>query len=75
MGHPPRNPTKPRDPDLAGAEIAIQRAALKVREKARRIGRGVIVWRDGEIVEDRGKISTNSPSPTYPQGKAPLSNS
>jgi len=60
------NQPKPRDPDLAGAEIAIQRAALKAREKARQVGRGVFIWKDGKIVEDRNEIPADTPSPTLP---------
>lgn len=42
-----------RDPDFVNAEIALRRAAKKAREKAKRIGRGVIVLKDGKIVEER----------------------
>ena len=49
---------KTRDPDLVKAEIAMQRAALKAREKARRTGAGVVVVKDGDIVEERPKTST-----------------
>ncbi|MFZ0612697.1 MAG: hypothetical protein WAM73_10695 [Desulfobacterales bacterium] len=45
--------SKKRDPDLVGAEIAIKRAARKAREKAMRAGAGVIVLKDGHIVEER----------------------
>ena len=48
---------KQRDPDLAAAEIAMKRAAAKARENARRIGSGIgsgiVVWKDGRIVEER----------------------
>ena len=44
---------KKRDPDLINAEIAMKRAAQKAREKAKRVGSGVIVIKDGEIVEER----------------------
>ena len=39
--------------DLAAAEIAMKRAALKARERARQVGSGVAVLRDGKIVEER----------------------
>lgn len=42
-----------RDPDLAAAELAMKRAARKAREKARQVGAGVVVWKDGHIVEER----------------------
>ncbi|MDA8084546.1 MAG: hypothetical protein M0024_12885 [Nitrospiraceae bacterium] len=44
---------KKRDPDFIKAEIAMQRAALKAREKAKRTGAGVVVVKDGGIVEER----------------------
>lgn len=37
---------KQRDPDLAAAEIAMKRAAQRARERAKRIGSGVIVLKD-----------------------------
>lgn len=57
MGKPTTEPSKEtnqRDPDFAAAEIALQRAARKARERAERVGTGVPVWKDGRIVEDRG---------------------
>lgn len=42
---------KKRDPDLAAAEIAMKRAAARARQKARQVGTGVVVWKDGRIVE------------------------
>jgi hypothetical protein len=50
---------KTRDPDLVKAEIAMQRAAKKAREKARRVGSGVVVEKKGKIVEDRSKASAD----------------
>ena len=44
---------KKRDPDFINAEIAMKRAAQKAREKAKKAGSGVIVIKDGEIVEER----------------------
>jgi hypothetical protein len=44
---------KKRDPDLAIAEVAMKRAAQKARERARQVGSGVAVLRDGKIVEER----------------------
>lgn len=44
---------KRRDPDLAAAEIAMKRAAEKARQRAREVGAGVVVWKDGRIVEER----------------------
>ena len=44
---------KTRDPDIVNAEIALKRAAKKARERAKRIGGGVIVLKDRKIVEER----------------------
>lgn len=41
------------------AEIAIQRAALWAREKARRLGLGVVVLKDGKIVEEKPSTTRN----------------
>lgn len=41
-----------RDPDLANAEIAMQRAARKAREIARKAGISVVYLKDGEIREE-----------------------
>lgn len=44
---------KTRDPDFVKAEVAMQRAAQKAREKAKLTGAGVVVLKDGGIMEDR----------------------
>ena len=44
---------KQRDPDLAGAEIAMQRAAAKARARARRTGFGMAIRKDGRVVQPR----------------------
>lgn len=41
-----------RDPDLVHAEIALQRAALRAREKARQTGTRVAYYEDGVIKVD-----------------------
>ncbi len=43
---------KGRDPDLVNAETALKRAAKRAREQAQKAGIGVIVLRNGRIVED-----------------------
>jgi hypothetical protein len=48
---------KKRDPDFVKAEIAMQRAAKKARERAKRIGAGVVVLEDDRIVEERPEAS------------------
>lgn len=49
---------KKRDPDLAAAEIAMKRAAVKARQKASQVGAGVMLWKDGQVVEERQNTST-----------------
>lgn len=49
---------KPRDPDLAAAEIAMQRAAAKARQRASQTGAGVMVWQDGRVVEEPQPAAT-----------------
>jgi|CXWL01.1.fsa_nt_gi LDH2 family malate/lactate/ureidoglycolate dehydrogenase len=43
---------KQRDPNLVAAEIAMKRAAQRARERAKRIGVGVMVLKNGRIVEE-----------------------
>ena len=63
---------KPRDPDLVGAEIALRRAAERVRRRAAETGSAVVVVRDGKVVwekvdgtfdqlEDRSQITDPCP--------------
>ena len=49
----PQKKLKKRDPDFITAEIAIKRASQKAREKARRVGSGVVVIKEGRIIEER----------------------
>ena len=44
---------KQRDPDLVGAEIALRRAAERVRQRAAEIGSTVVVVRDGKVVWEK----------------------
>ena len=48
---------KKRDPDLAAAEIAMQRAARKALDRAKQTGAGAVVWKDGQVVEERQNTS------------------
>ena len=41
-----------RDPDMIGAEQAMRRAADNARQQARQFGRGIMIWRDGKVVEE-----------------------
>jgi hypothetical protein len=41
-----------RDPDIANVEAALRRAALKARERARRAGLKIPVFRNGQVVEE-----------------------
>lgn len=47
------NKPKKRDPDMAAAEIAMKRAAQKAQQRAKQVGAGVVVWKDGHVVEER----------------------
>jgi hypothetical protein len=50
----PQSNSKPKkldDPDIRLAEIALRRAALKARERARRFGHGIIIYENGKMVE------------------------
>ena len=42
--------TRITDPDIRGAEPALQRAALAARRIARITGTPLIIWKDGKIV-------------------------
>ena len=44
---------KPRDPDLVGAEVALRRAAERVRRRAAETGSAVVVVRDGKVVWEK----------------------
>lgn len=44
---------KERDPDMINAETALKRAAQRARQRARQAGIGVVVMKDGKIVEER----------------------
>ncbi|MBU4262043.1 MAG: hypothetical protein KKC76_09250 [Proteobacteria bacterium] len=49
----PKQKARKRDPDFIKAEIAMQRAAQKAREKARLVGSGVAILKEGKIVEEQ----------------------
>lgn len=53
----PEKVQKERDPDLAAAEVAMKRAAKKAQLKASRLGTGVVVWKDGRVVEERKNVA------------------
>lgn len=44
---------KTRDPDLAGAEAAMQRAAVRARRRALETTGYVVVYKDGKIIEEK----------------------
>ena len=44
-------PKRLDDPDIRLAEVALRRAALKARERARRFGHGIIIYENGKMVE------------------------
>jgi len=43
---------KQRDPDFVKAEAVMKRASLKARERAMKFGIGVVVEKEGQIVEE-----------------------
>jgi hypothetical protein len=53
MSDPQSNskPEKLDDPDIRLAEKALRRAALRARERARRFGHGIIIYKNGKMVE------------------------
>jgi len=55
-----RKESKKRDPDMVSAEIAMKRAAAKARQKAYQVGAGVVVWKDGRVIEVR-RVAVNDP--------------
>lgn len=42
-----------RDPDLVNSEAALKRASRRARELAQRSVGYVVIYRDGNIIEDR----------------------
>jgi hypothetical protein len=44
-------PRRLDDPDMRGAEKALERAALKARERAKQFGHGIIIYENGRIIE------------------------
>jgi len=42
-----------RDPDFVKAEIAMKRAALKARKKARQTGSAVVILENGQLIEEQ----------------------
>ena len=48
-----KSPKKSRDPDLVGAEVALRRAAERVRRRAAETGSTVVVVRDGKVVWEK----------------------
>lgn len=60
-----RKGTQKRDPDMVGAEAAMKRAAAKARELARQIGEGVMIWKNGQVVELREAGVREDDTPPY----------
>jgi hypothetical protein len=46
-----QGPFRLSDPDFRNAELAIRRAAVRARERARRFGHGIVIYENGKIVE------------------------
>jgi hypothetical protein len=53
----PRTSERLRDPDLISAEIALNRAAVKARRRAKQAGLGVVIVKEGRIVEEQADNS------------------
>ncbi len=51
-----------RDPDFVKAEVAIKRASLKARERAGKLGLGVVIMKEGQIVEEYADEALQSAS-------------
>jgi LDH2 family malate/lactate/ureidoglycolate dehydrogenase len=49
----PNKDQKKRDPDFVNAETAMKRASQRARQKAQQAGIGVVVVKDGQIVEEK----------------------
>ena len=49
----PKKDKKERDADMVGAEKAMQRAAEVARRQAKSLGMGIVVWKDGRVVEEK----------------------
>ena len=47
-----RGKSRATDPDFAGTEDALRRAALRARETARSTGTPLVIWRDGKVVKE-----------------------
>ncbi len=57
-----RRESKATDPDFAGAEAALRRAARRAREIARSTGTPLVIWRDGRIVKEYvGSVAEEDP--------------
>jgi len=46
-----QSPFRLSDPDFRNAELAMRRAAVRARERARRFGHGIVIYENGKIVE------------------------
>ncbi len=47
-----RRKSRATDPDFAGTEQALRRAARRARETARSTGTPLVIWRDGKLVKE-----------------------
>jgi hypothetical protein len=65
-----------RDPDIQNAERALQRAALRARERARQTTGYVVIFRDGKIIHEPVDVPNsqtyNRPCVFYEWGKADM---
>lgn len=50
--HNEKSNNKTRDPDLAGAEAAMRRAAERARRRAIETTGSVVIFKDGKIIQE-----------------------
>ena len=62
-----RRRSRATDPDFAGTEQALRRAALRAREAARSTGTPLVIWRDGKLVKEYVD-SVGEEAPGYGKG-------
>ncbi len=60
-----KNQPETRDPDLANAEVALRRAAIKAREIARKTGTSVVYSINGKIIKESPSEESHSEGNTH----------
>lgn len=52
----PKKSNAKRDPDMINSAAALQRAALRARDRAKRSSGYVVVYRNGKIIKEKVKL-------------------